>query len=114
MADLSCKIIQGRASIIPILAKADTMTEAELKTFRALVVKQLADVGFTLSSYGSYSFLAGQDSVLQGTIRNHFISSCACCQQRKQAECLCYIRAYLTICPPPEVSARMVANIRGE
>ncbi|EKX41589.1 hypothetical protein GUITHDRAFT_74618, partial [Guillardia theta CCMP2712] len=43
------KIIQGRASIIPILAKADTMTEAELKTFRALVVKQLADVGFTSS-----------------------------------------------------------------
>eukprot|EP00960_Hanusia_phi_P029695 748108-Hanusia_phi.AAC.3 len=39
-----CKIIQGRASIIPILAKADTMTEAELKSFRALVVKQLAEV----------------------------------------------------------------------
>lgn len=39
------KTIQGRASIIPILAKADTMTPNELADFRRLVIKRLDAAG---------------------------------------------------------------------
>eukprot|EP00802_Teleaulax_amphioxeia_P013157 Tamp_13205.p1 GENE.Tamp_13205~~Tamp_13205.p1 ORF type:complete len:291 (+),score=49.45 Tamp_13205:291-1163(+) len=37
------KVIQNRASIIPILAKADTMTAEELTAFRTLVTTKLAE-----------------------------------------------------------------------
>jgi len=37
--------IQGRCSIIPILAKADTMTKDELAEFRSLVTTKLAEEG---------------------------------------------------------------------
>ena len=37
-------MMKGRASIIPILAKADTMTAHELAAFRVLVARRLAEV----------------------------------------------------------------------
>ena len=43
------RAMRGKASIVPVLAKADTMTTAELQDFRATVTAALESAGIEIA-----------------------------------------------------------------
>jgi len=60
------KSIQGYATIIPILAKADTMTADELAEFRATVIKRLKQAGIKVF-HSPFAIIASPYSVKSAT-----------------------------------------------